>query len=207
MAARVDRQSRRGDGEAKSASRRGDIIEAAVNVFAERGYVGASVREIAERLGISKGNLTYYFAVKDDLLFEIVTDLHDSFLQLAASWSMPPGTSARDVLHNALRAHVLLVTERLHQTRVSYEAFRYLTDNRRATIIDKRDRYEAALRVLIDQCRRDLTGADDSCAAVQARTVLGMLNWPYQWYSTHGSVDPEQLADIVTEMALRSLQL
>ncbi len=188
--------------DAKSASRRNEIIAAATNVFAERGYVGASVREIAEQIDISKGNLTYYFAVKDDLLFEIVSDLHDSFLALAASWSVRTDATPRDVLRDALRDHVLLVAERVNQTRVSYEAFRFLTDSRRATIIDKRDRYEAALRKLIGRCT-----AADGQVAVQTRTVLGMLNWPYQWYSTRGAIDPDDMAAVVTDMALRALQL
>lgn len=44
---------------------RGRILSAAEEVFAERGYVGATTREIAERAGIGKRMLFYYFPTKD----------------------------------------------------------------------------------------------------------------------------------------------
>src|SRR5689334_20452666 len=41
------------------------ILAAAEEVFAERGYLGATTREIAERAGIGKRMLFYYFSSKD----------------------------------------------------------------------------------------------------------------------------------------------
>lgn len=207
MTRATNRTVQRTEPDARSSSRRSEIVSAALEVFAERGYVGASVREIADRLNISKGNLTYHFAVKDDLLFEIVTDLHDAFLELARTWSEQAADAPRAALHDALREHVLLVARRVSQTRVSYEAFRYLTDARRADIVDRRDRYESALRDLISRAQRSAGRRARATTDLQVRTVLGMLNWPYQWYSSHGEIDPDELAQIVAEMALRALQL
>jgi AcrR family transcriptional regulator len=189
---------------AKGSARRSDIVVAAIAVFAERGYEGASLREIARQAGISKGNLTYYFAVKDDLLFEVVADLHDSFLRLAATWP-EPGADPRQALRSAFRGHVLLVCERLDATRISYEDFRYLSPDRRAVIVDKRDRYEAVLSALIASCQ-PAADASPSWLPVATRTVLGALNWPYQWYSRDGQLSPAELAELVADMALRSIR-
>jgi TetR/AcrR family transcriptional regulator, cholesterol catabolism regulator len=190
----------RSDHAIKGLTRRAEIVAVAVDVFAERGYDGASVRVIAERAGISKGNLTYYFAVKDDLLFDIVATLHDRFLHLAETWSASPDRTPCAVLREACNQHVRLVCSHLNAARVSYEAFRYLNSGRRATIIDKRQRYEAALHQAITACRGE--ARDD---ALRTRTVLGMLNWPYQWYSPQGAVDPGDLAELVADMAMRAL--
>jgi AcrR family transcriptional regulator len=178
-------------------------VAAAVTVFAERGYEGASLREIAAKAGISKGNLTYYFAVKDDLLFQVATDLHDSFLRLSATWP-DLGADPREALRSAFRQHVLLVCAQLDATRVSYEGFRYLSPDRRAVIIDKRDRYEARLSALIGSCR-PAAAARPSWLPVATRTGLGALNWPYQWYSPDGLVSPAELAQMVADMALTSV--
>ncbi|MHA6758416.1 TetR family transcriptional regulator [Streptacidiphilus sp. PAMC 29251] len=48
------------------------ILDAAAEVFAEHGYSGASMRDIAERLGITKAALYYHFASKEDLLDGLV---------------------------------------------------------------------------------------------------------------------------------------
>ncbi len=186
----------------KGAARRLEILSAAIDVFAERGYEGASLREIGDRVGISKGNLSYYFVVKDDLLFEIVSDLHNSFLAMTDSWSLST-EPAQDVLRQAARSHVLLVCDKLGATRVSYEDFRYLSPARRRSIIQKRNRYEAAIENLVVRCSPSSDVAD--YPAITTRVVLGILNWTYQWYSPKGPLDPEGLADLVADMALRSI--
>ena len=45
------------------------ILDAAIPTFSERGFVGASTREIAKRAGTSQGLLTYHFKNKDELWF------------------------------------------------------------------------------------------------------------------------------------------
>ena len=43
------------------------ILEAATRLFAERGYDGASIREIEQAAGVNRGLITYHFGTKDDL--------------------------------------------------------------------------------------------------------------------------------------------
>lgn len=181
-------------------STRSTIVRAATEVFARRGYDGASVREIAELAGIAKGNLTYHFAVKDDLLFEVVAQVHDRFLELAASWPATV-TRPRVTLRQACYDHVLLVCAHTSETRVSYEAFRYLTAPRQAAIVLKRDRYEAELRRLVAATRHG-----EARVALDTRTILGLLNWPYHWFTPEGEYEPEQLATSIADMALRALR-
>jgi len=49
-----------------------EIIEAAANVFYEKGYEGASLQDIATAVGLLKGSIYYYIDTKEDLLFELV---------------------------------------------------------------------------------------------------------------------------------------
>jgi AcrR family transcriptional regulator len=65
---------------------RARILDVAVDLFIEQGYAGTSVRDISERLGMTKGSLYYHFASKEDVLTALVTPLVedlDSFLQAA----------------------------------------------------------------------------------------------------------------------------
>ncbi|WP_432541324.1 TetR/AcrR family transcriptional regulator [Kineococcus sp. SYSU DK002] len=57
---------------AKSAQRRREILDAALTVFAASGYRNASLREIADRIGISQQGLTYHFPTKDALLAAVL---------------------------------------------------------------------------------------------------------------------------------------
>jgi TetR/AcrR family transcriptional regulator, fatty acid metabolism regulator protein len=56
-------------------ARRAQIVAAAIDTIAEVGYAGASFARIAERLGISRGLISYHFAGKDDLMKQVVRDV------------------------------------------------------------------------------------------------------------------------------------
>ena len=53
-------------------ARRAQIVAAAIDTIAELGYPGASFARIAQRLGISRGLISYHFAGKDDLVEQVV---------------------------------------------------------------------------------------------------------------------------------------
>lgn len=53
---------------AKTASRRSDILDATMAVFAGSGFRGGSIRDIAERVGISQAGLLHHFSSKNELL-------------------------------------------------------------------------------------------------------------------------------------------
>ncbi|MGP4049872.1 TetR family transcriptional regulator [Streptomyces sp. 2A115] len=57
---------------AKTAARRAQIVRAARDSFTERGYAGASLRDIAERTGITQAGLLHHFRSKDDLLCAVL---------------------------------------------------------------------------------------------------------------------------------------
>lgn len=75
MNARVDRRTRAARAEGRDA--REALLEAATRVLAERGFRDASVDEIAERAGYSKGAFYWHFAGKDDLFYALVEERVD----------------------------------------------------------------------------------------------------------------------------------
>lgn len=58
----------------RSEARPGEIVQAALEVFAERGFAGARLDEIAAKAGISKGALYLYFETKDDIFRAVVRE-------------------------------------------------------------------------------------------------------------------------------------
>ncbi|MEW6337428.1 MAG: TetR/AcrR family transcriptional regulator [Acidobacteriota bacterium] len=70
------------DGEGKQ-RRRSEIVRAAVDVFAERGYFAARMREVAAKAGVADGTLYLYFKGKEDLLVSVLEEYAGEFLQRA----------------------------------------------------------------------------------------------------------------------------
>lgn len=59
---------------AKALRRRAEIVETALSMFAERGYEGASIRDLAGALGINEASIYYYFASKDALYAAVISE-------------------------------------------------------------------------------------------------------------------------------------
>ncbi len=75
---------------------REQIRRVALEMFAERGYAGTSLREIAERLGVSKAAVYYHFSTKEDILASLLADFLTQFDELIA-WTaaQPPSAQMR----------------------------------------------------------------------------------------------------------------
>ncbi|MGB8954919.1 MAG: helix-turn-helix domain-containing protein [Tumebacillaceae bacterium] len=75
------------------------IIEAAIKCFAQKGYHGTSIQEIADTLGIAKGSLYFYFKSKEDLFLSVFQYHVDHMLEQFRSISEDDTLSARGKLH------------------------------------------------------------------------------------------------------------
>jgi AcrR family transcriptional regulator len=64
-------------GEADTSSTRDRILDVALDLFIEKGFDRASLREVAERLGLTKAAIYYHFASKDDILLALHMRLHE----------------------------------------------------------------------------------------------------------------------------------
>ncbi|WP_369246347.1 TetR/AcrR family transcriptional regulator [Streptomyces sp. R41] len=90
---------------ARSEERRAEIVRAALEVIAERGYRGASLAAVAERVGLTQQGLLHYFPTKDALLVAV--------LEERDQWDAVPDTQWRvDLLaslveYNAMRPGII----------------------------------------------------------------------------------------------------
>jgi AcrR family transcriptional regulator len=82
-------------------ARRAQIAAAAIDVIAEAGYAGASFARIAERVGISRGLISYHFDNKDDLIKQVV---HEAAEQAIAY--IRPRVLAESTGPETLRAYI-----------------------------------------------------------------------------------------------------
>src|SRR5215217_4680992 len=93
-----------------AAARRGQILEAARRVFAERGFRRATTREVARAAGISEGTIYNYFEDKDALLLTILDRLNETERR-AADFEEGMATDFRGFLKQYLRRRMTLIWE------------------------------------------------------------------------------------------------
>ena len=132
--------------------RRGQILEAAGKVFAERGIHRARIDDIAAAAGVGKGTVYWYFPSKDEIVFALV----DAFYAQAHSGLVAlrdaPGTVA-DRLRDYLRSYASLLTEHRHLAPLATEFYALAPRQQRVREFLERyyTRWTEAAAVLLEQ--------------------------------------------------------
>ena len=179
-----------------------DILRAAARVFRRSGVAAAGMRDIAEEADLSPGNLYYYFGGKDELLFFCQDRTVDRMLEAAASASAS-ALPVAEQLRAVIRAHLHYTLDELESATAHLE-IDMLPENLRKTIVEKRDRYEQAVRALILEGveRGEFAPCD---AALVARAILGALNWTSRWYRPGGTQSVAAIADGLADYLVRGI--
>ncbi|MEX5636148.1 TetR/AcrR family transcriptional regulator [Parafrankia sp. FMc2] len=79
------------------------ILTAAVELFVERGYAGTSVRDISERLGVTKAALYYHFSSKEMILDALISPFESGFAQLVELARCDPPPPPQTILTALVR--------------------------------------------------------------------------------------------------------
>jgi TetR/AcrR family transcriptional regulator, cholesterol catabolism regulator len=173
------------------ATRRSELTRQAARLFAEKGYHGTSIGDLAEAMGVQKGSLYAHIESKADLLWDVAREGALAFH--AALDSVPDELPATEKIRLALRAHLRVVGDQLDVATVFIREWRYLTGERRDEFLAERRRYEERFRALFREGRElgELrTDLDDATATLLA---LSAANWAYTWLRP--GANTEELAD------------
>lgn len=179
------------------------VHAAALELFAERGFHGTGIRQLAEHAGLSSATLYHYMGTKEDLL---VTLMRTSLERLVAAGEEIVG-SAEDAparLADLVGMHVTSHARRPLETRVVDDEVHALSLPRRREVVALRDRYEALWQQVIDD---GVTSGDFvvTSASIARRALLEMCSGVARWYDPAGRMGLGDLAAEYAAMALRLL--
>lgn len=176
------------------------IIAAAVDVMFKHGYHGSSIRDIADRAGLSTAALYHYFTSKQEILAAFMvraTDRHLDALVEAARGADGPAAQIAEVV----RVHVQLHVDHPVDSFVGNTELRSLEPEWRATVVEKRDRIQ---RLFDDIVQR---GVDEQVFLTRdpreaSRATIVMGTAIPAWYRPGGPLDPADLAEVHVSLAL-----
>src|SRR5918992_6222761 len=117
-------------------TRRRELSRQAARLFAQKGYHGTSIGDLAAAMGVQKGSLYAHIAGKQDLLYETMREGAAAFH--AALDEIPERLPATEKIRLALRAHLALVRDQLDVATVFVQEWRYLEGARREEIVEER---------------------------------------------------------------------
>ncbi|HEX7040785.1 MAG TPA: TetR/AcrR family transcriptional regulator [Trueperaceae bacterium] len=184
------------------AGRREEILQAAGELFGERGYHAIGMRELAQALELKGSSLYAHIASKEDLLWEIVDRAADAFVREADA--VPDDLPPDERLRRLIAGHLRVITAELDHAAVFFQDWVHLSDERRELMVARRDAYQERFRrAIADGVREGVFRAADVDLATLV--VLSALNFVYQWYDPSGRLAGDELAEGYAELLLGGL--
>jgi AcrR family transcriptional regulator len=182
--------------------RKQQLIEAAVELFSERGYHATRVRDICDRAGVAKGLFYWYFPTKRDLFAELVRTMR-LWLRRAQAAAMDTDADPVTRIRQGTVASVLFMAD--------HAAYFTLVDVERRdpsiaeTLSDGSDVYLADVTALIREAQA--AGQVPDCdPQLLAHGVLGAVSsYSNAWRAGRIDVEPVELAQFVADWVVRAL--
>jgi AcrR family transcriptional regulator len=183
---------------------RSEIIQAAAQIFREKGYHGASMQDIADAVGLQKASLYHHVSSKQEILGEILDQALERLIADLEPIVRAP-LPAEERLRQAVRLYLQRLSENVDLAAVLLLEYRSLEPPLRTEHIRRRDRYEALWRRIIhDGIAEGAFAASDETATTFA--LLGVQNWSITWYRPGGRFTPGQLAELYADLFLEGLR-
>jgi len=179
-----------------------NILEHATDVFCDKGYEGASMRDLSRHSGMSLAGMYYYFESKERLLYLIQKHTFSTIverLRERLSGITDPEQRVRIFIQNHLEyflANQKAMKVLSHEDEVLKNGY----GAEIATI--KREYYRICID-LLDALKRERELTYSSRIAVLS--LFGMMNWIYTWYNQRADGNADALAQQMSDIFLRGV--
>jgi AcrR family transcriptional regulator len=185
-------------------NREAEVLDAAIEVFYQRGYDAATIQDVADKVGVLKGSLYYYIDSKEDLLHRIFTESYEQsrvLLAEADALDAPP----LERLRRYFQAYVLWYLQNVERVSIYFNDWKSLTGARRTEVIEQRGVYEQFIADHIDAAKRDGTVSEQIETKYAVFFLLGAVNGVPVWYRRKGPDSPEHIAESYADMVIATL--
>jgi AcrR family transcriptional regulator len=178
----------------------GGILSAACALFAQQGYMRASIADLADACKLSRGALYHYFDSKEAILFAIL-DAHVRRMISDVELAMAQQSTNLDRFRAAIRAIVELNARSSNEQRLILNDLAFLGESEQVAI-------KALERQLVDTVSDLLIRLDTEGKIVKrskkvyTMMLFGMLNFSHTWYDPKGDIEPKEFADMVVDLFL-----
>nr|APZ78829.1 TetR family transcriptional regulator [Stigmatella aurantiaca Sg a15] len=180
------------------------ILETALQLFASRGFHGASIRDLAKELKLRPSALYAHFASKEHVLAELVRMGHEVHHEGLRTALLGAGAQPTAQLRALVRAHTLLHASHPQLAVVVNEEIHALPPELAAPSLALREQSSALLLAVIERGRSQGVFSVPHAVVTAAAIATMGVRLPY-WYEPSSALDADTLAELHVELALRML--
>jgi AcrR family transcriptional regulator len=155
------------------------VIKAALKLFSEKGFLGASTSDIAKEAGVAEGTIYKYFKTKQDLLFSIITPaifklLAPIILKDVKEISAKEDKGLKDILEALVLNRYHLIKKNQATFRVLFREIGYHPELKEALIENIADKGRAIIEKLL-QDKKEVEALKDYPITLYSKFLISML--------------------------------
>jgi len=177
------------------------VRQAALRLFAQKGYAAVSMRAIAAEVGVQAGALYNYTPDKQSLLFDLMrVHLEELLAQADFGAEADPLTRLRQFVEFHIRFHA----DRPDEVFIAYMELRNLSPENFALIEALRRRYEDRLETILqDGAKQGVFAIEDT--KIMTLAIIAMLTGVNTWFRSGGRLSLDQVVAQYWDMVRRAV--
>ncbi len=178
------------------------VLQHAAHIFCQKGYEGASMRDLSRAAGMSLAGLYHYFASKEELLYLIQKHTFTTIIERVRQ-RLADVTGPEERVRVFIKNHLEYFLANKESMKVLTHEDETLKDARGAEIrAIKREYYRICLDLLEDLRRSKGLQSPGRLAVL---SLFGMINWIHTWHNQRVDADAELLAQQMGDLFLRGV--
>ena len=184
--------------------RREAIMDTAAKLYAERGFLGASMSEIAAACKTSKSLIYHYYPSKEDILFDVMDSHVQSLVEAARrieDGQGQPDTKIRAIAEALMKLYAGAEANQ----KVLLNELGNLPPERRSIIVEHQRLLLDIMDRLLLMSRPDLSESKPLRRAA-VMMFFGMLNFTHTWFDQTGPVSGAHVAKMAANMFIAGLR-
>ena len=180
------------------------ILACATRVFNDKGYEGASIRDIAQRSRVSLAGLYYYVESKEELLYLIQKHAFTTLIARLEEQLESAGASPEARLRLFIRNHLEYFLQNREAMKVLSHEAESLKATYAAEVAELKRAYYRRARNLVEDLKqeRGLKGLNTRVAVL---SLFGMMNWIYTWHNPRLDPNADALAEHIAGLFLKGV--
>ncbi|MFZ6010267.1 MAG: TetR/AcrR family transcriptional regulator [Bacteroidota bacterium] len=186
-------------------SRKEQVIRKAAELFKEKGYAAASMRDLAQLLGIEAASLYSHIKSKEEILRSLCFDMAAEFRKSLEEVEKQ-NLTASEKLRKGIIGHIQVMAKDLTASAVFMNEHRHLSQPYLRDFLLLRINYINRFKSIIEEGVHNgefKTTIDKKLAVM---TLFSSLNWMPMWYDPSGIIEPVELGIQLSDMLVNGLK-
>ncbi|HEY4362467.1 MAG TPA: TetR family transcriptional regulator [Bryobacteraceae bacterium] len=181
--------------EAASGNTSTRILDAAADLFCEKGFYATTTRELATRLNIQQASLYHHINNKEELLHRICRQVMDCFLA-DLPVALNKAKTGRGRMSAFIEAHLEVMAQNPRHTLAMVTEFRALSRLHFAEISENYKEYSRLLDAEMNAARGTGLLRTDISSKYVRLALLNVLNWTPRWFHPSGALSCKDLSSL-----------